>query len=338
MKRMFISIVVLFTLLLALMPAAEVFAAESGTTSGSFTVGNVMPTVEAIELYADAGLTTVASTIIPQVTYYLKVTVASPNSLHDIQLVTAKIFVLPGGNAINEALITAGAPQTAAILAKVSGPMGQWTIDAGDPTSWTLETALCTMPADLNASSGYGVFAFKAGKVATESIGADEWGFFGRVTGSAGKTSGLYSTHKRMMWYGETTVNTLNVIWGAVDPGSGFSDGTNEVDNISVKYIANGDYQELVKSTATWAGSSNIATLDSFGVCVNAREFSLKSWYSDTYLSAQLVNTTGVSMHNEGQTGEAGDLEATNVLWLKLASTFPVDLYNGTITYIIANH
>ena len=336
MKRMFISIVVGLALLLGLMPAAVTFAADTGTTSGSFTVGNVVPVVTDIEMYSDSVLQTVANMITPQVEYYIKITVACPNSLADVKLVTIKLFYDTTGS-VNESTITAGNPQTAAILTWTQST-GLWTIDAGSPTSWAIVSSDCHVPSDLTASSGFGVFAFKAGKVGTETVGSNYWDIHGRVTGSDDKTSGLYRRQKQMMWYGETTVNTSNVVWGVVTPGTGFGDVVNKQGNISVKYIANGAYQEKVKSSATWAGSSYTATFDATGACSDAREFSLKVWNADAYASAVQMNTTGVNLHNDSITGEAGDLEATNVLWLKLASTFQVDLYAGTITFIIANN
>ena len=336
MKRMFVSIVVGLALLLGLMPAAVTFAAETGTTSGSFSVGNAVPVVTDIELYSDSNLTTVSSTIIPQVIYYIKISVTCPNSLDDIKLVTIKIFYDTTGS-VDESTITAGASQTAAILTWTKST-GLWAIAAGSTTSWTIESTLCRVPPDLTASSGYGVFAFKAGKVATESIGTNDWDLHGRVTGSSDLTSGLYRRHKKMMWYGESMVNTSNVAWGSVTPGTGFADNVNEKTDISITYVSNGDFQELVKSTATWAGSSNTAVFDSSGACMHMMEFSLKAWCEDVFASAVQLNTIGVVLEGDGmQTGEGGESHATDTLWLKLAATFSVDLYTGTISYIVAN-
>jgi len=338
-KKIYIAIFVCLTMVFGLLPATTVYGSETGTSSGSFQIGNVQPLMTSLELYSDSGLTTVASTIIPQVIYYLKMSLYSPNSLYDIKSLKIKIYADPGGTGIDEDTITTGNAQTAAIYSfNATHFPPSWTLAAGSPTSWTIESAMSSSPSDLTASSGYGVLAFKAGKVATESVSSSDWQIHGQITGSSDLTSGLYSSRKRMMWYGETTVNTANVTWGTVTPGTGFADNINEQDNISVKYAANGDYQELVKSSTTWAGNTNTATFDVAGACVNMKEFSLKAFTSDTYASAVQVNTTGIVVQNtDTQTGEAGNTETTNVLWLKLASTFPVDLYTGTITYIIAN-
>ena len=96
MKKIFVAIFVCLTMLFGLMPSASAYAAETGTTSGSFSVGNVVPAVSAIEIYSDTGLTTVASTIIPQVIYYIKISVTCPNSLDDVKLVTIKVYAEPG--------------------------------------------------------------------------------------------------------------------------------------------------------------------------------------------------------------------------------------------------
>ena len=104
---------------------------------------------------------------------------------------------------------------------------------------------------------------------------------------------------------------------------------------VTITYISNGNYDEKVKSSTTWGGSS---TLDPTGVCANPNEVALKADDTGTLTSAVLVDTTGVAIDESGtQTTETGDNAANNTLWLKLASTFTKGAYSGTITYIIAD-
>ena len=56
------------------------------------------------------------------------------------------------------------------------------------------------------------------------------------------------------------------------------------------------------------------------------------------FASAVQVDTSGVSIDATAtQTGETGNTVNTNTLWLKVASVFANDTYNGNITYIVAN-
>ena len=112
----------------------------------------------------------------------------------------------------------------------------------------------------------------------------------------------------------------------------------NEVGNVSVTYRSNGDYDQKVKSAATWAGGMYTGTLDVTGTCDDAQEFSLRAYDADTFASAVQVDTTGANIDATGTlTAEAGNIVTTNTLWLKVASLFSIDTYSGNITYIIAD-
>ena len=333
MKTKILSIVVGFALLLALVPAA---AYASDSTTGSFTVGSVAPNMTAMEIYSDAGLTLIASTLTPQVEYYKKISVSDANTLNDIAEVKVKMFYDATGSDPLESTVTAGNTQTAAIFTWTNAG-SLWTIDAGAGTSWALVTADCVVPT-LTASSGYWVVAFKIGKVSTESLAPANWDFWGQAKNTAGVVSGIYKRDKMVQWYGQISVNTANVNWGEVTPGTGFADNVNEQSGISATWVSNGNYEGQIKSSATWAGSLNTATLDAAGNTSNPKEFALNAWHDNTYASAILVNTTGVVINATGvQTSETGVIHTGNTIWLKLASVFPIDIYSGTINYVISN-
>ena len=65
--RKFISVLIVLALALGALPATAVFAAESGSTSGSFSVGSTAPSVSALQVYSDAGCTLTAAALTPQV-------------------------------------------------------------------------------------------------------------------------------------------------------------------------------------------------------------------------------------------------------------------------------
>ncbi len=330
-----ISILIVLALALVCLPSTAVFAADSGSTSGSFSVGGVAPNISNLQVYSDAACTLVAAALTPQVIYYIKVTVSDANTLNNINQVKVKIFYDVGATHPDESTITAGNEQTAAIFTwtKVGNV---WAKDAGAGASWTIVSASSVTPT-MTASSGDWIFAIKIGKTATESIAPNVWDLHARATDSGNLTFGYYLWGKTVSWYGEAQVLTANVNFGAVALGSGFAADVNKVTGISSIFISNGDYSAMVKSSATWTGSANIATLDPNGNCVNASEFALKLYIADIYGSALLLDTVGVKITDGTQTLETGHSVTTTTAWLKIASVFPVDVYSGTTTYTIIN-
>ena len=332
--RKLISILVVAALALGLVPASLAMAAETGTSSGSFSVGGTAPHIDAFETYSDAACTLVANSLTPQVIYYAKISVSDANTLDDIQEIKVKSYYDATQADADESTIVAGAAQTAAIFTWTKA--GGWTIAAGAPTTWTVETASSVNPT-MTATTGDWIMAFKVGKVATEPVGVANWDFHAKVTDGTFLAHGIYLRGKLVLWYGQITVNTANIDFGTVNVATGFADNVNEVSSISVLCHSNGDFYGQVKSSATWRGSANNATLDSTGACANANEFSLKVYYNDTFASATQVDTTGVNVAPQSQTTEAGLLHDTLTLWLKLGAVFPIDAYSGSITFMIAN-
>ncbi len=330
-----ISILMVLVLALAFLPATAIIANTSGDSTGSFSVGGVAPSVTDVQVYSDAGCTTVAAAMTPQVLYYVKVSVTDANTLNEIKEVTLKVYYDVTASHPLETTITTGNEKTAAIFTwmKVGNA---WAVNAGSGTTWAVESASSVIPT-MTASSGDWIFAIKLGKVATETMGASVWDMHARATDSADYSDGKYLYGKLVNWYGESTILAGDVDFGEVALGSGFADNINEVTGISVKFITNGDYSSLVKSSATWQGTQYTATLDPSGACVNTNEFALRGYPSDVFGSSYLLNTTGVNCRDGAQTTEAGEQINTGTFWLKIAWDFAVDLYTGTITYTIVN-
>ncbi|MDO8717046.1 MAG: hypothetical protein Q7J73_09640 [Dehalococcoidales bacterium] len=336
MRKLLLSILMTLALVLGFIPSTSVFASESGSSSGSFSVGGVAPDVSALQVYSDAGLTLVATALTPQVVYYVKTTISDANTLNDVKEVKIKVFYDVGATHPNESTITTGHEQTAGIFTWTKAG-NAWAVNAGAGTSWAVVSASSVTPT-MTTSSGDWIFAVKLGKVATESLGTNVWDLHASATDSANITSGYNLWGKTVLWYGEVVINTADIDFGAVALGSGFGANVNKVTGVSIKHIANGDYAINRKSSATWTGSSNIATLDATGNTVNALEFALKSYASDIYGSAVLVDTVGVTAFPSGvQTLETGYTNNAITFWLKIASVFPVDVYSGTISSVIVN-
>ena len=326
-----LPIIVAVVMLLSLLPAQVAYADTEGGVSGSFQTGNVAPTVGTI--IAPASMT-------PQAEWTtITVPVTDSNTLADVNEVKVKLFHDTVSGDPDESGYTADGVNCAVLTWTRSGSL--WAIGQGTCTTWDIDEAGCEAGTDAETTDNW-VFSFKVGKVATESPGTtdDDWDIYVKATDAAPESGYAYLRDKEMNWYGGiSTPNPATAEWGTVTPGLDFAEDTQEKGPISIIYIANGDYDQKVKTTNTWTGDpSGTATLDPSGNCINANQFALKADDAITITNAVLVDTSGISIDNSGtQTGETGDTEANNTLWLKLASVFSHATYSGTITFTIEN-
>ncbi|MBC8274865.1 MAG: hypothetical protein H8E40_07850 [Chloroflexi bacterium] len=250
-----LSIAIALVAALLLAPAA--YAAE-GTTTGSFGASGLPPTVDAIGIYTDIGCTLPATDMNPQTEYYCKVTVGSINKLKHLSTVKVTLFYDSGGDPVAPIIPDT---QTCAILTCTVDPLAWAMLPTGGSTTWSIDSGDCSQPADLNATTGDWIFAFTPGKVATESIAPAYWDAQGLATNKTAQTGELYDRDTAMNWFGEITVNTASVNWGAVPLGLVFENATyNPETGIDVNYIANGDYEEDIKST-DWVGAVSLDTV-----------------------------------------------------------------------------
>ena len=298
-----------------------------------------IPTVNAIDIWDNSGCIGPAVTSMdPQTTYYAKVSVSLSNNLVNLQTIEVTLFYNASGSDNMTAPIIADT-QTCAILTCTVGTPPVWTIDSGTPTSWTIETVECVQP-PLNATSGDWIFAFKPGKVATESVAPADWDAQGKATNKANQSGELYCRDKDMNWYGEIDVTTSTVDWGEVPLGLRFTDAPNPK-TVSMLYISNGDYYEDIRSE-DWTDGVETVTLDETGVDPPPLPgtFALKANDINELSSAVIVMSSIYNHTNDtgGLTTEAGITSADNTLWLSLSETgiAPVQ-YSGEIYYQIAN-
>ena len=310
----------------SLIPAAV--SADEGSTTGQFAAANATPSILAVGLY-ETDHTTAVTAMTPNLEYAAKVTVSDANTLADLDTVKVTIFHDSDGDDAPGDVPGAGDPQNAAILTYTVAT-NSWSIDAGGSTMWALVTASCSAPA-LTGSSGDWWFHFVPGKVATES---SDWDAFAVATDDVAASGSAYdASDYDMNWYGEITVSTANVDWGALAPGADYTIQT----NISVNYLANGGFNQQVRADATWAGASNNATLDEADA-PSAHQFCLKADDTATLGTAvQVLNASYTSFDSGAQTTESGMDETANSLWLKLGTPFANDTYSGSIYYGIVN-
>jgi hypothetical protein len=141
-----------------------------------------------------------------------------------------------------------------------------------------------------------------------------------------------------MDWYGEITVNTVNINWtSTVALGSGFTDDiTNRITNISLTYICNGNFNIQAEASSSWSGDGKSVVLATDDTPGNG-EIALKADDDATLSGAVLILSTGYTTFGAGtQTSESGNTVTNNSLWLKLgASGIPDVQYSGTIYYSI---
>ena len=334
--RTLISIAVALALVLALMPTVAL-AAEEGTSTGSFTLGNALPTVNTVALWDTEATPAAATAMDPQVEYNDKVNVTDTNTLDTLQTVTVTIFYDANGTYDAGDVPGDGNVQIAAILTWTNAEPNTWTIDGvSGGGSWSIVSGNCVEPTLTPDTTGTFEFHFIPGKVATETDATSKWHIYAEAADSAG-TGDNYQDNRTMNWYGEVTNVTGAVSFGSVALGS-----TNTVSTtaVSAKYIANGAYDEQVKASSPWVGQTSATelTLDTTG-SPGAAEFSLKADDDDTVADAvQVLSASYTAIDETGTiTAEAGDT-VDNYLWLSLgASGIPAEEYQGTIYYLIAN-
>lgn len=320
-------------LLLGGMPGIILAATES-TTTGSFTASNVAPTVSSVDLWTTGGGASSTTTMTPQVQYNVKVAVTDNNTLDD--LTTVKVYIYYDADGTYDAGDRPGAgnTQTCAILTWTNP--NTWEIDPNASTTWAVVSGSCSAPS-LSGSTGTFQFHFKPGKVATESPGADEWHIYA-VANDGTATGDNYLENLEMNWYGEITGVTATSSFGTVSLGAtAVISGT-----ISATYIANGAYDEQVKSSATWTGqtTSTELTLYTSGTTPGSAEFALLADDDGTVAGAVQVLSAGYATIDDtgSQTGETGDTVSNNHLWLWVGSSgIPAEEYQGTIYFKIAD-
>ena len=326
MVKKLVPVIVAILLMVAIIPAVPTFAAGSGDVNGTFTVGTP-PIVTSVAL----GPTAMA----PVTQYDVPVVVSAPDTFANVSTVVMKIWHNAGTTPTQSEFdgLTAGAADTCAIITWTRST-GFTTIAAGAGTTWALGT--CDVPTVMTATSYTFHFVFTVGKIAMATT-TDKWQVGVEATGSG--TGFNYDPEGATMnFYGEITVPSTTVNWGTLTAGTTFTDGiARQPVTGSFVYIANGNYNKQVASSATWTATGHTATLDPNGNCTTGNQFSLKA--ATTLAGTQyLLNTTATAIDTTGaRTLEAGNTITTMNLWIKLAGTFDAAAYNGTITYSIVN-
>lgn len=334
--KKFISIVATLGLVLALASvpvASPVMAAQNQTATGSFTVGNAVPTV---------GTPSVTSPMTPYTQAWVNVTITDNNKLSALSTVKTVLFYNATGNYTDPGASPTPATQTLAIMTWYASN-DTFTIQSGSPSTWSINNTTSTHPA-LTGHTGDWKFSFQPGKVATETTGSAKW--FARVNATdsvnATGSNNNSATGSTMNFYGEINVTTATVDFGNVSLGSAFADNNKTA---TVTNIANGNYTENAKTdngtgNASWDNATVPATvaLNTTGTPGDG-EFSLAVDDTTTLASSVNMTTTYQTINSAGaQTVEAGYPSGDHGLWLALGSAgIEAVKYSGTIYFQIAN-
>jgi hypothetical protein len=331
--RKILSIMVVAVVSIVTMLPSVAFATDD-TVTGQFATAQNVPLVT-VTLYDTAGTVPVTS-MTPGVAYTAKVNVIDPDGLANLNTVTLKVWYdsdggNPNGGEFNA--VTAG-NATSAIIYTWTESTGVFAFTEETGSTWAsgASVAPSSLPGDFE-------FKFTVGKVATETTGSANWQIAAKVLDDDTIPNNIFSFDTDTLtndvnFYSEINVVGTTASWGSVIPGMAFAEGApSELNTGNIVYIANGTYNKTVKTGATW---STTATLDPAGNTASPNQFSLKADDTGTLTSAVFVTTTGTIIGSGTNTGESGLTDATNGLWLKLASTFAGGTFSGTITYTIS--
>jgi len=323
----FLCLVVLAAMLIAMIPIgvavlpSGLLAADNGTVTCNFTTSNGAPTVDNVFISS--------TTLSPGSTYNITVTVSDTNTLDDEDNITVYLYYDADGTYADPT--TASADNNTFAILKWTKTGDVYGMDAAHGTSsWGLTG---TSPSPMTPSTGSWVFHITVSKVAQETT-SGEWHINAHVNDGTTEAEGHNAdgNHALVNWYGEITVATSAINWGAMATGT---DNTQSA-AISATYVANGTYDQQASASATWTGPATIA-LDAAGNPGNA-QLSVRADDSAVVGSAIQVSTSYQTFDSGVMTSEAGNPETANHLWLSLGDTgIPAGQYTGSVFFKIVN-
>lgn len=320
----FLCLVVLAAMLIAMIPIgvavlpSGLLAADNGTVTCNFTTSNGAPTVDNVAISS--------STLNPGSTYNITVTVTDTNTVNDVDNITVYLYWDDDGTYADPT--PSADNRTFAILEWIKTGDAYAMDAAHSGSTWALTGTSPTM----TLSTANWVFHVTVSKVAKESLVDDEWHINAHVNDGTSEAEGHNEAANQVSWYGEITVATSEIDWGAM------ATGTDNVQSaaISATYIANGTYDQQVSASATWTGPATVA-LEPAGGPGDA-ELSIRANDVADEGSAVQVSTSYQTFDSGVITVEAGNPETANYLWLSLGDTgIPAGEYTGSVYFKIVN-
>jgi hypothetical protein len=329
-RRRFLGLVmvaamVVTTLLAAMLPAL-VSAADTGTMSGSFALGNSAPTIDEVLVVSHADNSTALTSITPQTEFIIKVQITDANTWAD--LTTCNVTIFYDSNSDNSTADIPAVSATDCALDVFDQDASTFTLTPGS-TTWSAASGSTYSASTVQ--QGWICYHIVPGKIARQTT--KDWDLYVSVQDDEGGTATSYSAKDlQMNFYGEVTTSD-SVSFGSVAAGSTYA--ANKVTGKSVTYISNGAYDEQVAADSAW-GSATLDATDNPSAnqfCLKANDVDAAGSYVqvDTTSSYATIDDTGVL------TTESGDPVATNTVWLRLGSPFASGTYTGTIYFKIIN-
>lgn len=219
----------------------------------------------------------------------------------------------------------------------------------GVNSSWEKIEIVDTVPIlpdteDFSASSFAFTFRIKIGKIARQTVGDAKWHVGALVTDKGGMEGYLAQTGLTMNFYGEVKVewpeSYHKVEWGDIPPGIDFdASAARALVQAPIKYLANGNYNQQIKSSDTWESGEATAYLSEDAA--GANHFSLKAnSTANDYITAVLLGSEMTTLRDNGTaTNEQGFSvnDNSNNLYIKLNQDFAKGVFTGAITYGIVN-
>ena len=323
--RKFVSLVITAAMILATVMALIVpkvaRAATEDTVSGQFGVNDGTFTVDNVTIWSMASVA--VTTMAPHTPFHVKVDITNTNGLDKITQIDVILFYESDGtyDSSDEGGSNAAADQATLRWT----PAADFVLAGPGSTTWACDNSSSVEPANLAVPNGSFQFHVTIGDVATHTA-TGKW-FAYAVATDASISPHFHGSALDMSWYGAIAADA-SVTWTAAAPGTDYTQ-----QDVSVNYIANGDYVKSARASATWGA----ATLTDSDTLVS-NEFALKvdDQNSDEPIGSSRVTSSYESIGSDGQTDELGDTN-TSGLWLKLGSPFTKGTYNGTVYLQISN-
>jgi hypothetical protein len=329
--RKFVSLVITAALIIATVMAMivpRVARAAEDTVSGSFEVNDGSFNVDNVTIWsmAPAEVTEMS----PHTDFHVKVDITNTSGLDKLSEVKVILFYESDGAYTAGDEVGSDAAADHATFKWTPGSGGLFEIVGPLTTKWNCSDAGSIQPSSLLVTEDAFEFHITVGDVATFTATTDHWYAYAIATDVEG-TDEFVTGDLTMAWYGAIAAGA-SVTWAAAAPGTGYTQ-----QDVSVNYIANGDYVKSARASATWTTGAVTADLtddDTLG----ANEFALK--IDDQNTSEPGVGSRVTSSYepigSDYQTDEAGDTD-TSGLWLKLGSPFTKGTYTGTVYFQISN-
>jgi hypothetical protein len=310
-----------------------VLADEEGSVTGTFTLGGTAPTVS--DVYVTDLSDVTVSTMTPGSSYKVKIDIGDANGMEDIdQVRVALVYDATDTDPSADPGETGNTQNLVCLKWLKSGDA--WSISPNSSTTWSLTTLNCVKPSNMTATTGTWVFYVTVGKVANEAAGGATnpgWDLFGEAYDDTNTIEAWGDRDLAVEWYGAITVTGSPAAFGSVV----LAESEKMSSAVSTNYISNGNYLGQVKSlTDTWTtGTYNVTLVAS---APGAGQFSLLADDDANTGDAVNVNTSYQTIDGGSITGESGDDDTDNHLWLTLGGTsILAGGYSGSIYYQIAN-